>query len=110
MARLYAQDEWRLTDQLTLNGGLRFDQMDSYVATNQLSPRISLTYKPFVGTTFHAGYARYFTPPEQALAAPTNLALLSNTTAAPEVNQSSPVRPERSDYFDAGVSEDCCPV
>ncbi|MGP8233369.1 MAG: TonB-dependent receptor [Methylovirgula sp.] len=109
LGSIYAQDEWRITDQLTLNGGLRFDQMAAYVTTNQLSPRVSLTYKPFAGTTFHAGYARYFTPPEQALAAPTNLALYANTSAAPAVTESSPVRPERSDYFDAGVTQTLWP-
>ncbi|REF85924.1 outer membrane receptor protein involved in Fe transport [Methylovirgula ligni] len=109
LGSIYAQDEWRITDQLTLNAGLRFDQMAAYVTTNQLSPRVSLTYKPFAGTTFHAGYARYFTPPEQALAAPTNLALYANTSAAPGVNESSPVRPERSDYFDAGVDQKLLP-
>jgi hypothetical protein len=35
----YIQDEWRLTDQLTLNLGLRFDQMWQYVDKHQLSPR-----------------------------------------------------------------------
>ena len=80
---------------MTINGGLRFDQMAEYVTTNQLSPRLSLTYKPFASTTFHAGYARYFTPPEQVLSAPTNLSGFANTSAASAVNEASPVRPER---------------
>ncbi len=63
------QDEWRITDKLTLNAGLRFDQMWQYVNANQLSPRLNLVYKPLDGTTLHAGYARYFTPPPQALSA-----------------------------------------
>src|SRR4029077_8517974 len=76
---------------------------------NQLSPRISLTYQPFDGTTFHAGYARYFTPPQQVLAAPTNLALVQNTTQQPEVNRADPVLPERSHYFDVGVTQRVLP-
>src|SRR5580700_3563982 len=64
----YIQDEWKLTNQLMLNAGLRFDQLYQYVDANQLSPRLALIYKPFDGTTFHAGYARYFTPPYQAQA------------------------------------------
>ena len=75
------QDEWRLTDNLTLNTGARFDQMWQYVNANQLSPRVSLTYKPFENTTFHAGYARYFTPPVQVIAAPTNTALFTSCPA-----------------------------
>ena len=59
----YLQDEWKITNQLTLNVGLRFDQMYQYVDADQLSPRVSLTWKPSDDTTFHVGYARTFTPP-----------------------------------------------
>ena len=43
----YLEDEWKITNQLTLNAGLRFDQMWQYVDANQLSPRINLTWKPY---------------------------------------------------------------
>ncbi|MGO9022974.1 MAG: TonB-dependent receptor [Beijerinckiaceae bacterium] len=109
LGSVYAQDEWKINSQWTLNGGLRFDQMAEYVTTNQLSPRLALVYKPFEGTALHAGYARYFTPPEQALAAPTNVAAYNNTTAAAEVTQNDPVRPERSNVFDAGVTQKIAP-
>jgi outer membrane receptor protein involved in Fe transport len=109
IAGIYLQDEWRITNQLTLNFGLRFDQMWQYVNANQLSPRINLVYRPFDGTTFHAGYARYFTPPPQAIAAPTNIAATANTTAQPENFLQSPVLPERSHYFDAGVVQKVTP-
>jgi outer membrane receptor protein involved in Fe transport len=99
----YVQDEWKITNQLTLNAGLRFDQMYQYVNANQFSPRASLTWMPFDGTTFHAGYARNFTPPPQVVAAPVNLALFQNTTAQPSVSQQDPVLPERSHVFDVGV-------
>jgi len=99
----YLQDEWKITNNLNLNAGLRFDQMYQYVDANQFSPRISLTWKPFEGTTFHAGYARNFTPPPQVLAAPTNLALVQNTTQQPAVSAHDPVLPERSNVFDVGV-------
>ena len=105
----YIQDEWKITNQLTLNTGLRFDQMDQYVSANQLSPRVSLTYKPFENTTFHAGYARNFTPPSLVLAAPTNLALVQGTTQQPAVNTNSPVLPERSNVFDVGVEQKVFP-
>jgi len=103
---VYAQDEWKLTNQLTINAGLRFDQMYQFVSANQLSPRLSATYKPFENTTFHAGYARYFTPPVLVEAAPANIGLFANTTGAPPAGQANdPVLPERSHYFDAGVDQ-----
>ncbi len=105
LAGVYAQDEWKLTDKLTLNYGARFDQMWQYVDANQLSPRVSFTYKPFEFTTFHAGYARYFTPPVLVEAAPSNIALFNGTTGASTTPGTSPVLPERSHYFDAGVDQ-----
>ena len=102
---VYGQDEWKITDQLTMNAGLRFDQMLQYVDSNQLSPRLSFTYKPSESTTWHAGYARYFTPPVLVEAAPANIGLFQNTTGAPSQFLNDPVQPERSHYFDAGVSQ-----
>jgi outer membrane receptor protein involved in Fe transport len=105
----YIQDEWRLTNQLTLNYGLRFDQLYQFVDANQFSPRVSLTYKPFDGTIFHAGYSRYFTPPMQAQATQSNLALFTGTTGQPDVPNNDPVLPERSHYFDVGVDQKVLP-
>ena len=108
-AGAYVQDEWRLTDRLTLNSGLRFDQYWAYLSENQFSPRFSLTWKPFDTTTFHAGYARTFTPPEQVLAAPTNLALFTGTTLQPSVPLDDPVKAERADVYDVGVVQEVLP-
>ncbi len=105
LAGVYAQDEWKLTDKLTMNYGARFDQMWQYTNANQLSPRVSFTYKPFQFTTFHAGYARYFTPPVLVEAAPANIALFNGTSGAPASGGTDPVLPERSHYFDAGVDQ-----
>jgi outer membrane receptor protein involved in Fe transport len=105
----YIQDEWKLTNQLTLNAGLRFDQLYQFVDANQFSPRLALVYKPFAGTTIHAGYARYFTPPYQAQAVSSNIALFTNTTNQPDVPLADPVKPERSNYYDIGIDQTVLP-
>jgi outer membrane receptor protein involved in Fe transport len=79
--------------------------MWQYTDANQLSPRISFTYKPFANTTMHAGYARYFTPPVMVEAAPFYPALFDGTTGAASNDGNSPVLPERSHYFDAGIDQ-----
>ena len=105
----YVQDEWRINNWLVLSSGLRYDQYWAYISENQFSPRFSLTWKPFGTTTFHAGYARTFTPPEQVLAAPTDLALVQGTTQEPSVMLNSPVRAERADVYDVGVVQQVLP-
>jgi outer membrane receptor protein involved in Fe transport len=100
---VYAQDEWKISDKLTLNYGARFDESFQFIDRNQLSPRVNLVYKPLDGTTVHLGYARYFTPPPLELIAPETISKFANTTGAPAVTTDSPVKPERAHYFDAGV-------
>jgi len=79
--------------------------MWQFVSANQLSPRISFTYTPFEYTKFHAGYARYFTPPVLVEAAPANIGLFNGTTGASTSPGTDPVLPERSHYFDAGLDQ-----
>lgn len=100
---VYLQDEWKPIDKLTINYGARFDQMNAFVEANQLSPRLGAVYKLTPETTLHAGYARYFTPPPNESIAPQTLNQYTGTSNQPEVEQDSPVLPERSNYYDAGV-------
>jgi outer membrane receptor protein involved in Fe transport len=105
----YLQHEWKLTDKLTLNTGARFDQLYQFVDANQLSPRFGLVLKPAQDTSFHAGWARYFTPPMQSEAATSNLALFTNTTDRPDVPFNNPVKPERADTVDVGLDQKLAP-
>jgi outer membrane receptor for ferrienterochelin and colicins len=99
----YLQDEWTLAEGLTLNYGLRFDQVDAFRSERQLSPRANLVWIPVEGLTLHAGYARYFTPPPFELVADQSVAKFVGTSAeAPGVGNDAP-RSERDDYFDLGA-------
>ena len=100
----YLQDEWKLTDKLTLNYGGRFDIVNAYLNESQLSPRLGMVYKLTDATTLHAGYARYFTPPPLELVAPTSINAFAGTTNAPVSTQDDPVKSERSHMFDAGAT------
>jgi outer membrane receptor protein involved in Fe transport len=109
-AGAYVQDEWRVRQDLTLNAGVRFDQLNQFVSAHQVSPRIVIVYKPVENTSLHAGVSRYFTPPMQAQATPNNLALFQNTTQQPAIALDDPVRPERATYFDVGIDQRFSPA
>ncbi|WP_118179302.1 TonB-dependent receptor [Paraburkholderia phosphatilytica] len=106
----YVQDEWKLSDKLTLNYGVRYDKMNEYVSVSQLSPRIGIVWQPTSATTFHAGYARYFTPPAFELVSDSTISRFNGTTNQSAVTQNDPVQPERDHYFDIGVSQRLTPA
>ena len=101
----YAQDEWAVTDNFTVNYGLRYDAFSAFDAENQLSPRVNGVWKPTDTTTIHAGYARYFSPPPFELVASQTVALFDNTTAAGGGGPNDTPRAERADYFDLGMEQ-----
>jgi opacity protein-like surface antigen len=123
----YAQDEWRLTQQLTLNYGLRFDQIYQYVDANQFSPRASLTYKPWWSTVLHIGYMRTFEPPPQVLGrtiptqifngttagtptvTPDQAAVLPGQVAGQPLQNVGAILPERATVYDAGFVQQLLP-
>ncbi|MBK3665204.1 TonB-dependent receptor [Bradyrhizobium diazoefficiens] len=123
----YAQDEWRLTRELTLNYGLRFDQIYQYTDANQFSPRASLTYKPWWSTVLHAGYMRTFQPPPQVLGrlaaadifngttsavptvTPDQAAVLPGQVAGQPLQNIGAIQPERADVYDAGFTQQLLP-
>jgi outer membrane receptor protein involved in Fe transport len=100
---IYLQDEWKATDKLTLNYGGRFDTVNAYVSEQQFCPRLGAIFKANEQTELHLGYARYFTPPPTELVTSSTLALFNGTTNA-ATGLNSPVKSERGDYYDAGVT------
>ncbi len=103
---VYLQDEWKVTDCLTINYGARADRVAAYSREGQLSPRVNAVYQIGESSSLHMGYARYFTPPPLELVQTGDIAQFAGTTNAPASTTSSPVRAERANYFDAGITHE----
>ncbi len=101
----YLQDEWKIIEGLTLNYGVRFDQVDAFRRENQLSPRVNLVWVPMEGTTLHAGYSRFFTPPPFELVATETVSKFVGTTAEAQGTQNDLPKSERDNYFDVGAQQ-----
>ncbi len=102
---VYTEDEWKASNRLTINAGLRFDQVDAYVTGHQLSPRLGAVYQMTPSTALHAGYAHYYTPPPNELIS--NQAVMNSvdtTNAQPGGTLNDPVKSESDDYYDMGIS------
>ncbi len=105
----YLQDEWLALPTVTVNYGARFDVVNGYTKGSQLSPRINTVWQATPTTTFHLGYARYFTPPPQELVSTEDVALYANTSGAPPSTENSPIKNESAQYFDGGVKQHVLP-
>ena len=105
MESVYLQDEWKLLSSLTVNYGLRFDRYSAYSSGSQTSPRVNFVWKPLDGTTVHAGYSRYFSPPPFELVGSKDVALFQNTTSAPLSLQADSPFAERANYYDIGAEQ-----
>ncbi|HTT03786.1 MAG TPA: TonB-dependent receptor [Steroidobacteraceae bacterium] len=104
---VYLQDEWKALAGLTLNYGLRFDAYHAYSSGSELSPRLNAVWQPAAGTTVHAGYSRYFTPPPFELIGTETFTRFAGTTALPpgsNTQDSAPVA-ERANYYDLGAEQ-----
>jgi len=102
---LYVQDEWRLTDRLTVNYGARYDQFDaSFDREGQFSPRVNVVWRIDGATSFHAGFSRYFMPPTLQYIHPATIEKFEGTTNAPLNGTDDPQKVERDKYFDIGIS------
>ena len=102
------QGRMAATPQVTLNLGLRFDQIAQYVSGQTSSARAPALCGN-LSRKRHRLCARHFTPPPQLLVAAGARRFSTSTHRCAGTLRSSPVRPERSHYFDAGIEQRVLP-
>lgn len=105
----FLQDEWKILPTVTINYGGRFDAVDTVTHESQFSPRINIVWQATPTTTAHAGYANYFTPPPFDLASMQTISRFENTSGAAPSTGNSPLKAERSQYFDVGITQQIMP-
>jgi outer membrane receptor for ferrienterochelin and colicins len=105
MESVYLQDEWLINPVLTLNYGLRFDHYSAFSSGSQVSPRANFVWQATSGTTVHAGYSRFFSPPPFELVGNQALDRFAGTSAAPKVTTGDVALAERSNYYDVGIQQ-----
>ncbi len=57
---IFAQDDWKLTDRITLNLGVRWDYDSRFPNTGNVSPRIGMAWKVLPKTVIHASYGIFY--------------------------------------------------
>jgi outer membrane receptor protein involved in Fe transport len=109
----WLQDEWKVAPDLTMNYGVRFDDINQFAVGSQVSPRLNAVWQATPTTALHAGYAHLFTAPPFQLGPSENLAQFNNlngsgltTSGATPSTANSPVKAERADLFDVGVGQE----
>jgi hypothetical protein len=102
VAGIYVSDLWRIAAPLTASLGLRWDSLSGFTSGHQLSPTLSLVYRPDGATTLHAGFARYFQVPSLLGISPTAQAAFAGTTAAGSPGIPTPATEDDREW-DVGV-------
>ncbi len=103
MYGLYVQDRWQPLPALTIDCGLRWDQLVGFIRGGQVSPRLGASYELEPDTTVHAGGAVYFVPPPSEFLATEDIDRFVNTTAEPSILENSPPKPMADYFFDLGI-------
>ncbi len=106
-AGAYLQDEWKLSPRPDAQLRRAADDLRRLLRPRgPAEPAGNLIYKATHSTTLHAGYSRYFTPPPVENVPGGTVAQFNGTSnAVGRVTEDDPVKAERSDYLDAGISQ-----
>lgn len=97
----YGQDEMKLSDQLTVTLGARFDYQSIGLTepSGQLNPKAALLYTPTTGTTLRASFGRGFRIPSIAEA------FLSGEVSGLATLPNKDLQPERNYSYEVGISQ-----
>ena len=82
---VYLQDEWTISDALTLNFGGRFDVVNAFTDENQVSPKVNLVWKRRRGYEFPSRLCPQFHPASAGTGRHQFGDEILGTTKAPEV-------------------------
>ncbi len=91
----YIQDEWKVTQALTIVGGVRYD-LDSFIHAT-VSPRLSLVYRAAPNHTFRASISVGYRPPTLD---ETHHDLRETTTLPPPIPPQPPINIQGSSNLD----------
>ncbi len=100
-AAAYAQDDFKLTPQLTMTLGARYDYASRGLTSpgSQLNPKLAFAYRPLEGTSLRASFGMGFRVPSVAEAFLTGS--VSNLAAVPNKD----LRPEKSFSYEVGATQ-----
>ncbi len=99
---VYVNDLWHLTERLTLNLGLRFDDITGFTNSRQLNPTANEMYAMTSQTTVQSCVARYLQVPSFQGISPAASAAFAATTAGGPPGISSPLTEDDLEW-DVGV-------
>jgi hypothetical protein len=102
ISSLYLSDLWAVSRQLSLDLGVRGDDMTGYTHASRLSPRANLLLRMDPDIAWHLGAARYLQVPSFLGIAPTTQAAFAGTTAQGPPGVTLPLAEDDTEV-DAGV-------
>lgn len=103
----YLQDRFTLFPNLTVDAGLRWDQINLVDSYAQVSPRVGVSYHiPQSRSVLHFSYNRLFVPPPLEYVV---LAGFLGNTAEEEGERVGNVRPYRQNYYEVGWNQELHP-
>jgi TonB dependent receptor len=103
VSSLYVGDLWQPNPHVSLDIGLRGDDLTGYTHAQQLSPRLNFSVRPNSASALHAGFARYLQVPSFLGIAPTTQSAFAGTTAAGPPGATLPLAEDDYEYDAGGV-------